>query len=213
MSMHNGDPDLEAQLDRQQQMDSQRAMQDRASQMGMSAGDIQEMIDQDDLLDTLLDYDIKQDPDDGLGDVLATELSNLYMTSNLSPHEVGMMQTWTDQEAHMLSLEYPTRDSLATGTRGQIMYGAVTPAEQSTAGGGQGGADLAADYGPKPPLTDSMERRIWSTADAKKAAVTRSKRGWLIKRFTEFVAVGVTEQREHEESSGGLLSGLKNRLI
>lgn len=192
----------------QLETEAMREMQGEAAQRGQqSAENIQDLVDDEDLLDKLLDWDISRGEDDELEERLKTELSRVYMTSNLDPHEVEKHQTWADQEAHLVSHEFPDRDSLATGTRGQVMYGEVTPAEA---------ADLdteeANSYRPNPPLTDEMERRLWSAADTKKAGIARSRRGWLIKRFTEFIAVG--EQRKvREEDSGGFLSGLKDRLI
>jgi hypothetical protein len=85
------------------------------------------------------------------------------------------------------------------------MYGQLSPAEEAAMGG-------QSSYSPKPPLDDEQERRVWAAADAKKAALTRSKNGWLIRMFREFVAVGVTETRQKDDK-GGLLSGIKDRLI
>lgn len=212
MSM-NGESQEEA-MQRQEEAQERQQMLGRASQMGGGASSIQEQFESDDLLDRLLDYDINDvdDEHDDLENTLTTEFSRVYMTSNLSPREVDMMQVWTDQEAHLLSLEHAQRGTLATGTRGQIMYGSLSPAEETEAKE-DGQLPEGQTYRPRRPLSDSEERRIWSAADAKKAALSRSRNGWLIKRFTEFVAVGKTENRREEAGKGGFLSGLKERLI
>lgn len=188
------DPEDQFQRSREQQTEG------TAQQLAAQAQDPTELFNDKDHWETLAGFDVNREtiPDE-LEELMATEFSNVYSLGNFDRTDWMRFGFWAENEIHTTLKEFPDADSKVNGTDYLIMYG-----RREGLNAEEGNKNL------KSPLTDEMERRLWSAADAKKAGMTGSIGRANLKSLTEITAVSRTEREEKEEK--GRLQRLKEWL-
>lgn len=175
----------------QQQLDIQEFQQNQQTASQLASGIAQSKggpVGEDDanMARFLTKIDLDMDEDDELGKALATEMSQHFMTGNLSPQQYEREYWHTDIETDLIAMEFRDEKTALDDKDMQNMY-----PEYDTAG----------NPAPKPVMTDTLARRLNSAGRVKQIALSKSKHAELLRRLTEIHTVAKTEKTD--TGSGG----------
>lgn len=143
------------------------------------------------------DPDIVRGEDDELGQLLATELSDKFVFTQIRSWEDWDDMSWyIDNEFDRIRYEYPEENSLCTGENRAIMYGET---------------DETGAPAPNPPLDDEMNRRIRSAGNAKKRMTALGVGAKGLNSLTQIIMQNLTTSNSND--SKGVLGRAREVLV
>lgn len=143
------------------------------------------------------DPDITRGEDDELGQLLATELSDKFVFTQIRSWEDWEDMSWyIDNEFDRIRYEYPEENSLCVGENRSIMYGEM---------------DETGAPAPNPPLDDEMNRRIRSAGNAKKRMAALGVGAKGLNSLTQIIMQNLTTSNSND--SPGILGRAREVLV